>query len=88
MPIVRSHTALDNSTSIEGRTKSSTEIIKQIFWQTYINEQRPKLKIWTNDIAIEGLVDTVVDVISSESWHTNWLLHYINVQFLGTETLS
>ena len=89
MPIVRNHTALDNRTAIEERTKNSGETIKQVFWQTSINEQRPKLKIWINDIVIKGLVDTGVDVtiISSESWHSNWPLQDTNIQFLEIETL-
>ena len=74
--IVRNYTALDNRTSIKERTKNSGETIKQLFWQTSINDQRPKLKMQINDIIIEGLVDTDADVtiIAPESWHPNWPL--------------
>ena len=74
MPILRNHTTLDNRTAIEERTINSGETIKQVFWQTSINEQRPKLKIRINVIVTEGLVDTGMDVtiISLESWHPNW----------------
>lgn len=34
-----------------------------MFWQTTINDQRPKLKIQINGIEIEGLVDTGADVM-------------------------
>ena len=90
MSIEKNHTALNNRTAIEERTKNSGETIKQVFWQTSINEQRPKLKIWINNIIIEALIDTGADVtiISSESWHPNWPLQDVNVQFLGTRTLS
>ena len=90
MPIVRNHTALDDRTAIEERTKNSGETIKQVFWQIFINEQRPKLKIWINDIVIEVLVVIGADVtiISSESWHPNWYLQGVNVQFSGIGTLS
>ena len=52
------------------------------------NKQRPKLKTWISDV-IEGLVDTgaAVTIISSQSWHPNRPLQYINVQFLGIGTL-
>jgi hypothetical protein len=33
-----------------------------VFWQTTINDQRPKLKIQINGIEIEGLVDMGADV--------------------------
>ena len=45
MPIVRNHTALDNRTDIEERTKNLGKVNKQVSWQTSISEQRPKLKI-------------------------------------------
>lgn len=42
--ILKNHTALHDRTAIEERTKNSGETIKRIFWQTSINEQRPKFK--------------------------------------------
>ena len=67
---------MDNRTVREERTKTSGETIKWIFWQTFINKQRPKIKVWINAIVIEGLVDrdVFVTIISSESWHPNWPL--------------
>ena len=76
MPIGKNHTALDDRTAIEDK-EISREAIKQIFWQTCTNEQRPKFKkIQVNDIIIEGRVYTGVDVtiIAPESWHPNWPL--------------
>ena len=53
-----------------------------------INEKRTKLKIRINDVVIEDLVATVEDVtlIAPESWHPNWSLQEVNVQFLGIGT--
>ena len=70
--------------------KSLGETIKQVFWQTSINKQRPKLKIQTNDIVIESLVYTGANVTinSPESWHPNWPFQDVNVQFLGVRILS
>lgn len=59
MPIVKNHTALDNRTATEDRTKNSGETVKQIFWQTSTYEQTPKLKIQINNVVIEGLVTQV-----------------------------
>ena len=44
-----------------------------IFWQTSINDQRPKLRVLINGIVIVGLIDMGVDVstIIPESWHPN-----------------
>lgn len=58
----------DRTASIE-KTKNSGETIKQVFWQTSINNQRPKLKILINGIVIEGLLNTgaAVTIISPTS---------------------
>lgn len=56
MPIVRNFIALDNRKAIEKR-KMSEETIKPVFWQTFIKEQRPKLKLRINNIVTEGLID-------------------------------
>lgn len=39
-----------------------SEEIKQVFWQTGTNGQRPKLKIQINGIEIESLVDTGAEI--------------------------
>lgn len=54
----KNYTTLDNRTTIEERTKNSGETITRVFWQISINEQRPKLKIYINDVVTEDLVDT------------------------------
>lgn len=67
---------MNDRKALEGKTYISGETIKQIFWQTSINDQRPTLKISTSDNVIEVLVDIRADVttISVESWHSNWPL--------------
>ena len=82
--------ALDARPAVENKTKPSGESIKQIFWQTFINEQRPKLKIQINVIELEGLVDMGADVtiIAPKSWHPGWPLQEVNVQLSGTGSLS
>lgn len=69
----------DRTASI-GKTKSSGETRKQVFWQNAVNDQRSKLKIQINGIEIKGLVDTGADVtiISPKSWDSDWLLQEIN----------
>lgn len=64
MPIIKkkNHTALDDRAALEDKTKFPRETIKQIFWQTSINNQRPKLTIQINGIKTEGLVGTEADV--------------------------
>lgn len=45
--------------------------------------------MWINDVVIEGLIDTGADVtiIKPKSWHPNWPLQDVNIQFLETWTL-
>ena len=76
MPVVKSHTALDNRKASINKTKFLKETIKQVLWQTFINDQRPKQKRWINDILIEGLLETGPDVtiISLKFWHPDWPL--------------
>lgn len=63
---------------------------KRVFWQTVINDERPKLKIKLNGIEIEGLLDSSADVpiISQESWNPNWPLQRVSIQFSGIGTVS
>lgn len=74
---------MDNSKSLKGSEK-------RIFWQTSIEDQRPKLKVLVNNIEIEGMVDTGADVtiISPKSWPTSWPLQGVDMQFQGVGTLS
>ena len=63
---------------------------KRIFWQTSINEERPKLRVCVNGKFITGLLDTGADVsiITPESWHPHWPLQEVDIHFLGIGTLS
>lgn len=63
---------------------------KCLFWQTYINDQRSKLRVQINNIIIKGLLDMGVDVtiINSGSGHPNRSLEEADVQFLGIGTLA
>lgn len=69
--LIIKNTALDNRTALENETKIPGKTIKQIFWQTYINDQRSQLRIWINCIVIEGLLDTeeTVTLITPGSLH-------------------
>ena len=75
---------------MEDESKAPVRNRKRIYWQTSINDQRPKLRVCINGIFIEGLLDTGADVsiITPESWHPNWPLEEVDVQFLGIGTLS
>lgn len=46
----------------KGRTGESEDSRKQVFWQTTINYQRPKLKLYLDKIEIGGLADTKTDI--------------------------
>ena len=47
-----------------------------IFCQTSVNAQRPKQRVYINDIVIVGLINMSVDVsiTTLEPWHPNWPL--------------
>ena len=89
-PSVKDHTVLDDGINMEDKSKIPIGNRKHIFWQTSINDQRPKLRVCINGIFIEGLLDTGVDVsiITPESWHPNWPLQEADVQLLGIGTIS
>lgn len=64
MPVVK-NTALDvvkDRTESGYKTKNSGETKKQIFWQTAINDQRPKQKIQIKSMIIKGLLGTGANV--------------------------
>ena len=87
---VKSNTGLNDELHVENESKNSVGQSKRIFWQTSINDQRPKLRVCINGIFIDGLLDTGADVsiITPEPWHPNWPLQEVDVQFLGIGTLS
>ena len=62
---------------------------KQIFWQTFIEDRRPQLRILGNYIDIEVMVNIASHItnISPKSWTSNWLLQDIYVQFQGVGIL-
>ena len=73
MHALKSNTGLNDGLNVEDESKTPVGHRKCIFWQTSINDQRPKLRVYINGIFIEGLLDTSVNVsiITSESWHLN-----------------
>ena len=58
---------------MEDESKTPVRNRKCLFWQTSINDQRPKLRVHINNIVIEELLDMGMDVsiITPESWHLN-----------------
>jgi hypothetical protein len=70
MPDKTDSTALSLTTLMD-RTRDFKGTRKQIFWETAINNQRPKLKLQLDRIEIEGLVDPGADTIttSQDSWN-------------------
>ena len=89
-PSVKDHTILDDGINMEDKSKIPIGNRKRIFWQTSINDQRPKLRVHINGIVIVGKIDTGVDVsiITPESWHPNWPLQETDAQLLGIGTIS
>ena len=87
---VKTHTVLNNVINIKDESKILIGNRKHIFWQTSINDQRPKLRVHINGIVIIGLIDTGADVsiITPESWHPIWPLEEADVQLLGIGTIS
>ena len=81
MSTVKSRTTLDDGIGMEDESKTPVGNRKHIFWQTSINDQRPKLKVGINNIAIEELLDMGVDmtIITPESWYPNWPLQEAGV---------
>ena len=62
--------------SMEDKSKIPIGNRKHIFWQTSIYDQRPKLRVYINNIVIVGLINMCVNmsIITPESWHPNWPL--------------
>ena len=86
---VQDHKVL-NDANLEDKSEIQLGNKKRVFWQTSINDQRPKLRVRINGIVIIGLIDTGADVsiITPKSWHTNWPLQEADVQLLGIGTIS
>lgn len=62
---------------------------KNIFWQTTLNNKRPKLKLQLDGIELKSLVDTEADItITSQNvWNPDWPLQRVSTQLLEIETL-
>ena len=90
MPAVKSNKGLKDELNVVNESRNLRGQSKRIFWQTSINEQRPKLRVCVNGKFITGLLDTGADVsiITPESWHPHWPLQEVDIQFLGIGTLS
>ena len=73
LPVIKNHTVLDDGINMEDETKIPIENRKHIFWQTFINDQRPKLRMHINEIVIEGLLNmgAGMAIFTPESWHMN-----------------
>ena len=86
---VQDHKVL-NDANLEDKSEIQLGNKKRVFWQTSINDQRPKLRVRINGIVIVGLIDTgaEVSIITPESWHLNWPLQEADVQLLGIGTIS
>lgn len=76
-------TSTNNSKNLNGGQN-------QTFWQTSIEDQRPKLIILINNIEIERTVNTgaYVIIISPKSWPVDWPLQEVDIQFEGVRTSS
>ena len=73
LPDAKDHTDLDNGINMEDKSKIPVGDRTCIFLQTSINDQRPKLRVHTNNIVTEGLLDmnAEVNIFSPESRHQN-----------------
>ena len=73
MSAVKNHTVQDDEIDMEDESKTPLGNRKHIFWQPSINDQWLMLRMHTNNIVIEGLLHTGVDVtiITPESWYLN-----------------
>jgi len=62
---------------------------KYLFWQTAVNDQRPKLMLQMNGVDVEGLVDigSAIIIVSQVSWNPNWLLQKVYIQLIETGKL-
>ena len=55
---MQDHTVLKDGTNMEDKSKIQIGNKKRIFWQTSINDQRPKLRVHIIGIVIIGLINT------------------------------
>ena len=59
---------------------------KNVFWQSFINDQRPQLTItFNNNVKFTGLFDTGADVsiIKQSEWPSYWPLEKVEASLIG-----
>lgn len=63
---------------------------KQVFWQTFVTDERPKLETKIMGRQFPGLVDTGADVsiIASKHWPQSWQLQQVLTIITGIGTMS
>lgn len=63
---------------------------KQVFWQTFVTDERPKLEIIIMGRQFPGLEDTGADVsiIASKHWPRSWQLQQVLTIITGIRTMS
>lgn len=63
---------------------------KQVFWQIFVTDERPKLEIKIMGRQFPGLVDTGADVsiIASKHWPQSWQLQQVLTIITGIGTMS
>ena len=54
MSTIKSNTGLNDELHVENESKNSVGQSKRIFWQTSINNQRPKLRVCINGILLKA----------------------------------
>lgn len=61
-----------------------------VFWQSFINDIRPEIRVVINGISFNGLIDTGADVtiISKDRWFSDWPLQKVSAALTGIGTLS
>ena len=64
VPVVKTHTGLDDGMEVEDEPNTPVKHRKCIFWQTSVSDQRPKLRMYINGNLIKGLLDTDVNIVS------------------------
>ncbi|VFV44438.1 pok5_human ame: full=herv-provirus, partial [Lynx pardinus] len=63
---------------------------KQLYWQTFLKDLRPKIHLKINNKSFIGLLDTGADVaiISEKFWPSSWPVENIPVIFTGLGSLG
>ena len=59
---MQDHKVLNDGSNLEDKSEIQIGNKEHIFWQTSINDQRPKLGVCITGIVIVGLIDTGAEV--------------------------